>query len=255
MDVFFSNLEPVTLFLACGVAILAGVIKGMVGFGMPMVLISGLSSFIAPELALAGLILPTLITNGIQAFRQGIRAAWQSVRRFRRFLFAGGITMLISAQFVRVLPSEIMLLIIGIPVSVFAASQLLGRPIRIAKPSARGEMAVGTVAGVLGGLSGVWGPPTVTYLTAIGTPKVEQIRVQGVVYGLGALLLVGAHLGSGVLSAATVPFSMALIPPAILGMWVGGQISDRIDQDMFRQATLLILLLASLNLIRRGLLG
>ncbi|MGR3635837.1 MAG: sulfite exporter TauE/SafE family protein, partial [Shimia sp.] len=136
MDVFFSNLEPVTLFLACGVAVLAGVIKGMVGFGMPMVLISGLSSFIAPELALAGLILPTLVTNGIQAFRQGIRAAWQSVRRFRRFLFAEGVTMLISAQFVRVLPSEIMLLIIGVPVSVFAASQLLGRPIRIAKPSA-----------------------------------------------------------------------------------------------------------------------
>ncbi|MGR3635484.1 MAG: TSUP family transporter, partial [Shimia sp.] len=166
-----------------------------------------------------------------------------------------GVTMLISAQFVRVLPSEIMLLIIGVPVSVFAASQLLGRPIRIAKPSARGEMAVGTIAGVLGGLSGVWGPPTVTYLTAIGTQKEEQIRVQGVIYGLGALLLVGAHLGSGVLSAATVPFSMALIPPAILGMWVGGQISDRIDQNMFRQATLLILLLASLNLIRRGLLG
>ncbi|KPA23558.1 Sulfite exporter TauE/SafE [Shimia sp. SK013] len=255
MDVFFSNLEPATLFLACGVAVLAGVIKGMVGFGMPMVLISGLSSFIAPELALAGLILPTLVTNGIQAFRQGIQAAWQSVRRFRRFLFAGGLTMLVSAQFVRVLPSEIMLLIIGIPVSVFAASQLLGRPIRIAKPSAGGEMAVGTVAGVLGGLSGVWGPPTVTYLTAIGTQKEEQIRVQGVVYGLGALLLVGAHLGSGVLNAKTVPFSIALIPPAILGMWVGGQISDRIDQDLFRKATLLILLLASLNLIRRGLLG
>ncbi len=231
---------------------LAGVIKGMVGFGMPMVLISGLSTFLAPEVALAGLIFPTVFSNGFQAFRHGAGAAWSSLKRFRRFLLAGGLAMVISAQFVRWVPSSTLLLLIGVPVAFFALSQLLGRPVRLTKPSARGEVAVGTVAGAIGGVSGVWGPPTVTYLTAIGTEKREQIRIQGVIYGLGALLLVAAHLGSGVLNAATVGLSAFLVLPALLGMWIGTHISDQIDQKMFQRMTLFVLLLASLNLIRRA---
>ncbi|WP_299424971.1 sulfite exporter TauE/SafE family protein [uncultured Shimia sp.] len=252
MDSLLLIYSPQSLVICACVAMLAGVIKGMVGFGMPMVLISGLSTFLAPEVALAGLIFPTVFSNGFQAFRHGAGAAWSSLKRFRRFLLAGGLAMVISAQFVRWVPSSTLLLLIGVPVAFFALSQLLGRPVRLTKPSARGEVAVGTVAGAIGGVSGVWGPPTVTYLTAIGTEKREQIRIQGVIYGLGALLLVAAHLGSGVLNAATVGLSAFLVLPALLGMWIGTHISDQIDQKMFQRMTLFVLLLASLNLIRRA---
>ena len=75
MDVFFSFLTPHELALAFAVAIVAGFIKGMVGFAMPLVLISGLTIFLPPELALAGLIFPTVATNLFQALRQGGKAA------------------------------------------------------------------------------------------------------------------------------------------------------------------------------------
>ncbi|MCP4209130.1 MAG: sulfite exporter TauE/SafE family protein [Shimia sp.] len=253
MDSLLLNYTPQALVFCAGVALLAGIIKGMVGFGMPMVLISGLSTFLAPEVALAGLIFPTVFSNGFQAFRHGAGAAWLSLKRFRRFLIAGGFAMVISAQFLRWVPSGALLLMIGVPVAFFALTQLLGRPIRLARPSAKGEMAVGTVAGAIGGVSGVWGPPTVTYLTAIGTEKAAQIRIQGVIYGLGAVLLAFAHIGSGVLNRETAALSAFVVVPALLGMWIGTAISDRIDQKMFQRLTLVVLLLASLNLIRRAL--
>ena len=87
-------LSPFAIFVACFVALGAGLVKGLVGFAMPMIMISGLSSVIAPELALAGLILPTLATNGVQALRQGWKAAWGSIRRFRVFLMVGGVMLL-----------------------------------------------------------------------------------------------------------------------------------------------------------------
>lgn len=251
----FSNFAPMTLVVCLLVAVLAGVIKGMVGFGMPMVLISGLGSFLSPEFALAGLILPTLATNGMQALRRGVRPALHSVVRFRLFLIAGGITMLISAQFVRMMPADVMLMMIGAPVALFSILQLAGVQFTLRRPSAAIETVVGGFAGVIGGMSGVWGPPTVAYLTALSTEKSEQMRIQGVIYGLGAVLLVFAHLGSGVLRAQTVPLSLMLIPPAVLGMWFGGKLQDRIDQATFRKATLLVLLVAAANLMRRALFG
>jgi uncharacterized membrane protein YfcA len=81
------------------------------------------------------------------------------------------------------------------------------------------------------------------------------MRVQGVIYGLGAVALFGAHVGSGVMRAETLPFSLVMIVPAMLGTWLGFQVQDRIDQRAFRKATLAVLLIAGLNLVRRGLVG
>lgn len=256
MTATLTLMSPEILAFSLLVALLAGIVKGMVGFAMPMIMISLLGSFVAPDVALAGLILPTLVTNGMQALRQGWREAWESIKRFRIFMLIGLVAMLASAQLVRVLPQDTLLLLIGVPVIVFCAVQLAGWQLTL--PSrGRGwvEGGVGGVAGFIGGFSGVWGPPTVMYLTALDTPKADSMRVQGVIYGLGAVALFGAHVGSGVMRAETLPFSMAMILPAVLGTWLGFQIQDRIDQRAFRKATLAVLLIAGLNLVRRGLTG
>lgn len=250
-----SLLTPNELLLAAGVALVAGWVKGMVGFAMPMVLVSGLSMFLPPDLALAGLILPTLVTNGFQALREGIPAAISAMKAFRVFLAAGLVFLVIGAQVVSSLPASTFLLMIGIPVSFFALIQILGVQLVLRNPSPRIELGIGSVAGFVGGMSGIWGPPTVAYLTALNTPKAMQMRVQGVIYGLGAVALLVAHVGSGIFRADTAPFSAALILPAAIGMWIGLQLQSRIDQALFRKVTLLVLLVTGLNLLRRGLMG
>jgi uncharacterized protein len=256
MSALLTLMTPEILGIAVLVALLAGIVKGMVGFAMPMIMISLLGSFVAPDVALAGLILPTLVTNGMQALRQGWSEAWASIKRFRLFMAVGLVAMLGSAQLVRVLPQDMLLLLIGVPVVIFCAVQLWGWQLRL-PGRGRGwiEGGIGGVAGFIGGFSGVWGPPTVMYLTALDTPKAENMRVQGVIYGLGAVALFGAHVGSGVIRAETLPFSVAMVLPAVLGTWLGFQIQDRIDQRAFRKATLAVLMIAGLNLVRRGLMG
>lgn len=251
----FSVVSLPELYIAFAVALLAGAVKGMVGFGMPMVLVSGLSMTLAPDLALAGLILPTLVTNGFQALREGRIAAVSSIRQFKVFLIVGLIFLVSSAQLISLVPTQAFLLMVGIPVTVFAGIQLLGVKLTLSKPSARIEAVLGAVAGFVGGISGVWGPPTVAYLTALDTPKAEQLRAQGVIYGLGAAALAVAHIGSGVLRAETIPFSVALTIPAVAGMWVGLRLHDRIDQITFRKVTLLVLMIVGANLLRRGVFG
>jgi uncharacterized membrane protein YfcA len=242
------------LLLALASAALAGVVKGMVGFAMPMILISALSSVMPPEMALAGLIGPTLVSNGVQALGQGASAAGASIKRFRVYLGVVLVMILLSAQLVAVMPANLLLLGIGGPIVLFALLQLAGWELHLAPHQKRiAEPLIGAIAGFIGGMSGVWGPPTVAYLTAIKTEKLEQIRVQGVVYGLGAVMLTVAHIGSGVLNARSVWLSLALIPPAMLGMWIGMRWQKKIDQRAFKRWTLFVLLIAGLNLLRRAL--
>ncbi|MDF1729004.1 MAG: sulfite exporter TauE/SafE family protein [Sulfitobacter sp.] len=253
MSSLIPFLDPIFIALAFGIALCAGFVKGVVGFAMPLVLISGLTLFLSPDLALAGLILPTLLSNVIQSLRQGWRAAVRSIKAFRIFLVSGAVTLIIAAQFVPQVPEEVLQLALGVPLVGFAVLQLAGIRMHLARRRAGVEAAAGGVAGVMGGMSGIWGPPTVAYLTALDTPKYDQMRVQGVIYGLGSVLLFGAHIGSGVLNWETAPFSAFLILPALAGMWLGGLVIDRIDQESFRRATLLVVLVAGANLVRRGL--
>lgn len=241
---------------AAAVAVLAGVIKGVVGFAMPMVMISGLATVLPPELALAVLILPTMATNVWQALRNGVAEAVASARVHWRYLLVLWVMILFSAQLINVFSDTVVLLILGIPVTLFAVLQLIGWRLRFpASARRRVEVAIASFAGFIGGLSGVWGPPTVAYLTALETPKVEQVRVQGIVYGSGAVMLMGAHIQSGILNLQTAPISAAMLLPALAGLAIGFRIQDRLDQEKFRTATLLVLIVAGLNLIRRALMG
>ncbi|MGI3211433.1 sulfite exporter TauE/SafE family protein [Roseovarius tibetensis] len=254
MDMIFDVVSQWGWIFATGLAFFSGVVKGVVGFAMPMMLMAGLSTVMSPDLALAGLILPTLVANLWQALRQGPRAALASMRQYRVFLVTGGVVMLGSAQLVPVLPPALMFLIIGSFITLYALATLLGRGLHVAaRGGRRGEAAMGALAGVFGGVSGIWGPPTVAMLTARATEKREQMRVQGVIFALGSVLLLVSHTGSGVLRAETLPLSLWLVGPAVLGVWLGFWLQDRFDQATFRKATLWVLLIAGTNLIRRGL--
>ncbi len=240
--------------MAAAIGLLAGFVKGAVGFAMPMIMISGLGSILPGELALAILILPTLASNLFQAVRDGVREAGASARRFWRYLLIVVASILVSAQLVTVMPQRVMFAILGAFVTLFAALQLLGWRASVApRNRPRVEWSVGALAGGMGGISGVWGPPTVMYLSAIDAPKRESVRVQGVVYGIGAVALCVAHLGSGVLNGETLPLSAAMLVPAGVGMALGLAVQDRLDQVRFRKATLVVLTIAGLNLVRRAL--
>ncbi|RVT82301.1 sulfite exporter TauE/SafE family protein [Rhodobacteraceae bacterium CCMM004] len=243
--------------IAAAIGLLAGFVKGTVGFAMPMVMISGLGSVLSPEIALAALILPTLVSNLWQALRGGLAAAMGAAAEHWRYIGIVLVFIALSAQLVTRLPAQALFLALGIPVTLFAVLQLAGWRLRLTAQRARrrAEIVIAAVAGVIGGMTGVWGPPTVLYLTALETPKRRAMQVQGVVYGAGAVMLTLAHVQSGVLNAQTLPLSLGMLVPALAGLALGFAVQDRLDQEKFRRATLAVLVIAGLNLIRRGVLG
>ncbi len=248
-----ADLPNGLLLIAIAVTLFAGFVKGAVGFAMPMIMVSAFSSFLPPETALAGLILPTLISNLTQAFRQGFAPAWQTVITYRRMLIATVVFIVISAQFVRIIPQDLFLLLLGLPITAFAALQLAGVGLALRlEHRARAEWLLGAIGGLYGGLSGVWGPPLLVYLLSIKADKLETVRVQGVVFLIGAAVLLMAHLHSGVMSATTMRFSAILVVPAMIGQSLGVAVQDRLDQLKFRRWTQILLVLTGLNLMRRA---
>ncbi|MDM7931224.1 sulfite exporter TauE/SafE family protein [Tabrizicola sp.] len=253
-DFLTVGLSAEAFVAAMAVTFFAGIVKGAVGFAMPMILISAFAVFLPTNLALAGLILPTLATNISQAFRQGVGAARDTAATYHRFLIGTVICIAISAPFAGMIPRDVYLLLLGLPITAFAALQLMGASLAIKLHHRnRAEWGLGVVGGLYGGISGIWGPPLLVFLLSTGAGKVQAIRAQGVVFLIGAVALLSAHLGTGLANAQTLAFSAALTVPALLGLYLGYAVQDRLDQGRFRRWTQVLLVLTGLNMVRLAL--
>jgi uncharacterized membrane protein YfcA len=251
-----AGLSAWQVIAACTVTFLAGFVKGAVGFAMPLIMMSAFSAFLPPEAALAGLILPTVVTNISQAFRQGLPAARETAIEYRRFLIGTVVFILISAQLFSYIPQVAYLLLLGVPVTAFALLQLAGVPLALRlEHRNRAEWGLGVIGGLYGGVSGIWGPPLIVYLLSTGVEKQKMVRTQGVVFLIGAVTLLAAHLGTGLLADARLALSALLVIPAQLGMMSGFRLQDRLPQARFRWWTQVLLVLTGLNLIRQALMG
>jgi hypothetical protein len=251
-----AETDPAILAALAGVMLVGGFVKGAVGFALPMIAVSGIGSILEAQETVALLILPTFLSNVWQSMRQGLAAAGGTARRFWRLNLVLVLVIGLVAQAVPHLPSAALFAALGATVTAAAAIQLAGwRPRAPVAPGGRRalELGAGLIGGIMGGLAGVWGPAVVLFLVALGTEKTEQIRAQGLSFLLGSVVLVAAHLQSGILNAQTLPLSAALCLPVMAGMALGLKAQDRMAQATFRRITLVVLCLAGLNLLRRAL--
>lgn len=249
-DIF--GLSEIVVFLLTLLAFFGGVVKGIVGFALPMILLSGLTLVAPAHTALGALILPTVATNLQQALSQNPRDLKYSIIRLRVFLITGAVFLILGALVTPFMPLNVFMTVLGASIVLFSLYLLIGFQVTLSPKNTAAAAGIGSLAGFLGGVSGIWGPPTVAYLTALNTPKDEQISLQGVIYGLGAALLLIGHSISGIFNTAVMPLSALLVLPAYIGIKIGARVRDHLNQMVFRYATLVILLIAGLNLLRRA---
>jgi len=99
------TLMPAWAFCAAaGVALAAGFVKGMVGFALPLVMVSGLSLFLEPPTAIAGILLPAALSNFLQAVRFPRTEIGAAIRDHWRYILIVCVMIVAVAQLVAIIP-------------------------------------------------------------------------------------------------------------------------------------------------------
>lgn len=223
------------LLLILPVFLIAGLVKGIAGFGLPTVSIALLALARPLPEAMALMLVPSLATNVWQAMSGGtLRQVTPRIGAF--LLCAIGGTYLAAGQLAR---ADVVLLSGVLGLSLMASSALALAAPRLPAPSPAAERwlapPVGAVSGVLAGLTGSFLVPAAPWLQAIRLPR-EQF-VQG--FGL-AVLLVNTALAAGLAGGGLLPAELGLasligLAPAFAGMEAGRRLRLRLDEATFRK--------------------
>ena len=118
MDSILSLISPELLVFAFAVTLVAGVVKGAIGFAMPLIMISGMGILIDPKVVVAGIILPIVMSNILQIAKAGWAEARDALREYGLYVLIVCVMILITSQFVAYVSPDAMLLGLGIVVTV-----------------------------------------------------------------------------------------------------------------------------------------
>jgi len=223
---------------------LGGFVKGVVGVGMPTVVVGLLSFAMPPVQAAALLTAPNLVTNVVQAAGPGMGAL---LRRLWPMLAALVAVTLFATPLVRG-TGAVALIVLGVALAVNGALGLAAIHPRV--PVAwewwLGPLA-GGVTGVLTAMTGVFVLPSVPYLQALGFGRDALVRAMGLTF-LAATMALGAALWrDGAWNAALATGSLLALAPALAGQFLGAWARGLLSVAAFRrcfQAALVLLGLA-----------
>ncbi len=245
------DLPPHFAFISA-VFLLAGLVKGVIGLGLPTVAMGLLGLAMPPAQAAAMLLVPSLVTNVWQLLA-GPRFGTLLLRLSGMMLgvCAGtwaGSGLITGAAAHRATAA------LGAALVLYAAVGLAKLKLHVPPRAERwAGPAVGAATGLVTGATGVFVIPAVPYLGSLGLERDDLVQALGLSFTVSTFALAGGLALHGALPLAASTASLLAVLPALAGMWFGGWLRARVRPETFRVCFFVGLLVLGGELLWRGL--
>jgi uncharacterized protein len=243
--------EATSLVFITAILLLAGLVKGVIGFGLPSISMGLLSLLMPPVQAAALLLVPNIVTNIWQAF------AGPSLKplalRLAPLLLGTLAGIAITEWLSGGQDFRFAVRLLGLTLVVYALLGLFS--IRFSLPAARQGPAgwfAGLATGAMTALTGVYVIPSGPYLTAIGLEKNELVQGLGLAFLVASLGLGAALWTRGAVAPSVAGASALALAPALGAMLLGQRLRRHLPDQLFRRFFYCGLLLLGLGLTLKG---
>jgi len=251
---FLPAITPADAALVAMVFVLGGMVKGALGFGLPLTTMAILPFFVPIDAALAVNVVVLFLTNIAQFLQMGQMR--ETAVRFAPVMWGIVIGVPLGTVMVSAFSDDILLLALGAVVVTFSALSLSAVNLGI---RASQERPAGWIAGILGGIVGalttVGGPLFVMYLVGLQVERREFLSALSMFFILSAVLVSGAFLLVGLFTPERLLLAAVALPAAMGGMWLGNRMVAYVPAHRFRALVLVVLGFLGLNLLWRGFSG
>jgi uncharacterized membrane protein YfcA len=248
-----SDFSPGSLSVIVLTFVLAGVVKGVTGMGLPTVSMGILGALMPPVAAASLLLIPSFVTNIWQLFTGPSFMALIS----RLWMMMLGIVVgtLAGARLLTSVNAKWTTIGLGVALAIYALVGLFARPLAVPPRAERWLSPImGVLTGLVTGCTGVFVIPAVPYLQALRLSKDDLIQALGLSFTISTIALAVGLVEGGAFSFRNSATSAMAIIPSLLGMGLGTLIRKHISAISFRRWFLSFLVLLGLELVIRPLL-
>lgn len=223
----------------------AGIVKGLVGIGLPTITLAVTSLVLPLSDTIALIALPTVAANLWQAAVGG--QFGKIVRRQWPLILPMVVTLFVTMWLIGRKAPQWAFLVLATILVIYSGLGLLRIRLRIHADLERPlAPLIGVVSGIVAGLIGVPVVPLMPYMQGLDVKPIELVQSLGVIVSVASLALTASLLKYGLLDANHAIVSAVAVVPAIAGMWVGTRLRGRLSVEQFRLAVYWALLATGL---------
>lgn len=230
-------------FLAAIAVFAAGLAKGLTGFGSALILAPVLGILYGPA---ATVLIITIMDLPATLFLLP-SAVRECERRSVSLLALGALLGIpLGVQVLTVADPDVMKTAIAALVLAMAFIMALGWRYRGAAGAPQSFLA-GLFGGLMGGSTGVGGPPVVLFW--LGTqPESRIVRANLIAYfTVTSVVGIGSLVFFGLFSWYTVLIAGSLVPVFSFGLWAGAQCFPLVSNERFRHVSLSLIAMAGIS--------
>lgn len=227
------------------VCLLAFVISAMCGFGGRLVLVAVLAPWLGAPTAVA-VATPVLLFNSIGK----CVLLWREISwRHGLWVMLGGIPgTFLGAQVLTALPEHLAARVVGTFVLVAVLISFM-RPVRWARVSGPGLVAVGAAAGAASGIAGAGGPARALTLRSAGLVRTGLVATSAAVDVALATANIPVYVQGGLLRQEHLALIVPLVVEAWLGIAIGRALLRRLSDPAYRLVFAGVLAASSIRLM------
>ena len=239
------SVDYITLIAVGMIAAVAGVVRGITGFGGAMVMAPPLALLLGPKLAVPVILVLESVVAAPMLVQTRHLVHW---RMIGSILLAACVTVPLGVLALVAIDPTMIRRAIAITVIVFAIVLLRGWRYS-GRPRLATSVGLGVVSGAMLGATSLGGPPVILYLLS-GPDPIETTRANLTLYLAGSSVIGLAMLWhQGVFDARAAWTSVLFAPAYYLGLALGLRWFPRFSDTRFRQFTLLLLIVVSTGIL------
>lgn len=244
-------MTAVELTLTVAVLFVGGVAKGVIGFGLPAIVVPPLSLFVGPLDAVVIISIPAMLTN-LANVRIGI-SEWRSIFQIWIYVVMGLIAVPFGVIFVQKGNPDVVRLFIGLIVYGYLAMRthlpVMGELPR-AKRNGLGA-GLGMLAGFFGGMASLPGPVSIVYFSMFNFSKDVFVFLMNVYNSFNSFGLVGTMILRGIYTPPALMRAVGALIPIFVGFGVGIWLRKRLSHSLFfRLVNIGLFCIATLIIVR-----
>ncbi len=215
--------------------ILAGLVHGALGLGFPMVATPLIAVFLDVRVAILITLLPTAAVNVASIWTA--KPSVDLLRRYSPLAFASLIGAVTGAVVLSVSSAEPFKLLLALLILLFLYSSQNGgwrREWFVANPLLA-IVITGLLGGFAAGTTNVMVAILIIYFLAMEVDRREMVPAMNLCFLVGKLSQILVFAGAGLVDLRLLLITAPLAAIALLALWAGQLVSDKIPQDRYRR--------------------
>ncbi len=236
-------------------AILAGgLAKGVTGFGLPLIAVPVLASFLGVERAVVIMVIPGFVSNVALMWEHRRKAG--EARGVVPFLAAGVVGAVGGTWVLKALSARLLALVLAGWIGLYLVTRLIHPDFRVGGSVARPlAPVIGFLAGCSQGATGASGQVVGTWFHALRLEPSTYVFSVCAIFATFSVTQMVSMASFGLFSQERVLESVIAVVPTMIGVPLGVRLGRVIARETFDKIILGVLLILEARLIWQGVVG